>query len=209
MFDVSESTGSLSGPSATANQPRSGSQNSLVEALLQFVGTRGAAVAHGVLAEPLGDRGACSPCGVGVALHLAQRQRRDGDPTVAVADRVAGVLPSLVHQPPVGGPEVLEEPVAVAVAVVLHPLDRTIGVRQQPLQVGVVDPPPAQLAEHHHEQRRGVDRPVVRAVAGEVDPLGAEEAGLVHDPAGLLLGRSDRRSSPWSSASASSTPSAS
>ena len=51
----------------------------------------------------------------------------------------------------------------------------------------LVQPPSAQLAEQHHEQRRHVDRPVV----GRAHPPGwarrAVEARLVHDPPGLFL----------------------
>ena len=65
--------------------------------------------------------------------------------------------------------------------------------------------PTGQLAEEHHEQRRGVDRAVVDGPALEGRGVGAFEAGLVHDPAGLLL-RPGVDVLPWSSASASRTP---
>ena len=52
----------------------------------------------------------------------------------------------------------------------------------------VVEPPSTELAEQHHEQRRGIDRAVVGAVSGQRRSVDAEVSGLVHDPSGLLLG---------------------
>src|SRR4051812_31775609 len=52
-----------------------------------------------------------------VALDLGQGDRRRGEATGTIADRVAGVLPALVQEASLGPPLVLDEPVAVAVAV--------------------------------------------------------------------------------------------
>ena len=86
---------------------------------------------------------------------------------VGEVDAVPRVLPALVGQAPVGRALVLDEPVAVAVAVVLDPVQRPVGVRQQRVDLGARQPPAAQLAEQHHEQRRRVDRAVVDAAAAE------------------------------------------
>ena len=88
--------------------------------------------AGGVAVQRLGEVRAGEVRGVDVALHLAQRDRRLGQPAGPVADRVEAVLPALVGQAPVGGTAVLDEPVAVPVAVVLHPGQRLVGGRQQP-----------------------------------------------------------------------------
>src|SRR5439155_13130634 len=58
---------------------------------------------------------------VDVALHLAGRDRRLGDPAVGKALRVAGVLPRLDVEPARAALLELDEPVAVAVAVLVDP----------------------------------------------------------------------------------------
>src|SRR5919202_1753871 len=64
-----------------------------------------------------------SPRVVGVALHLAYGARQRGERPVGVDDRVPGVLPAVVLQPrPRVAGGVLEEAVAVGVAVLLDPL---------------------------------------------------------------------------------------
>ena len=85
-------------------------------------------------------------------------------------------------------PEVLDVAVAVPVAEVLDPGEGAVGVGQQAGQLLGRQPPPGQLAEQHDEQRRGVDRAVVGRATLQGERVRAVEAGLVHDPAGLLLG---------------------
>src|SRR5690606_31609531 len=58
---------------------------------------------------------------VRVALDLAQRDRSLGEVSVAPLDRVARVLPALVGQATAGAVDVVDEPVAVAVAVLGQP----------------------------------------------------------------------------------------
>src|SRR5690606_33124404 len=58
---------------------------------------------------------------VAVALHLRQRDRTVRGPSVGEADRVGRVLPALVEQTAVGRALVLDEAVAVAVAVLDDP----------------------------------------------------------------------------------------
>ena len=121
MFDVNESTCSLSGPSATAYQPCSSSQKSRLKRCLQLIRQLRMS-GHGFgVAEPGGDRGACPMGGIGVALHLAQRERRLGDAAVAVTNAVVRVLPTLVGQPAIGRLLIFDVPVAVAVAELGHP----------------------------------------------------------------------------------------
>src|SRR5947209_6080477 len=78
-----------------------------------------------------------------------------------VADRVEAVLPALVRQAPVGGPAVLDEPVAVPVAVPLDPGQRLVGGRQQPPYPLRIRAPAQALGEQHDVQRGGVDGAVV------------------------------------------------
>ena len=61
---------------------------------------------------------------VDVPLHLDRRDRRPGEGAVVEALRVAGVLPRLVLEPALGAALVLDEAVAVAVAVLVDPLER-------------------------------------------------------------------------------------
>src|SRR5712691_7560253 len=69
---------------------------------------------------------------VHVALHLDGRDRRLGRAPVVEALRVARVLPRLVHEAVPGAPEVLDEAVAVPVAVLVDP--------GEPPQRGLVQP---------------------------------------------------------------------
>ena len=131
MLEVSASTGRLSRSSATAYQPLSGSQKAWLNARL----SRAAAAlpvpgAGGVACLP-GERGAGPVGGVGVALHLGQGDGRLGDRAVGEVDAVPGILPALVDQAGRGLAGVFDEPVAVGVAVPLHPLQGAVGVGQQ------------------------------------------------------------------------------
>ena len=126
---------------------------------------------------------------VDIALHLAQRDRRLGQPPVGEVDPVEGVLPALVDQSSVGGPAILDEVVTVRVAVGDDPVQGTVGVRQQGLDLVVAGAPPPGLLEQHDEQRGGVGGAVVDVAAAE-HQIGREAlAPLVHDPTGLLLGQ--------------------
>src|SRR5207237_8922574 len=96
-----------------------------------------------------------------VPLHLARRDRRLGEPAVGVALRVARVLPRLVLEPVRRSALVLDESVAVAVAVAVDPLERT---QRRLLEVTHASPvvrPEPDLGEEHEIERRRVDRPVV------------------------------------------------
>ena len=73
--------------------------------------------ASAVVAELRGQLGGAQLGLVDVALHLAQRDRRLGQRAVGVEDRVVRVLPALLHQAVAAAPRVLDEAVAVDVAV--------------------------------------------------------------------------------------------
>ncbi len=104
--------------------------------------------------------------GVDVALHLGERDRRVGRAAVGVADRVARVLPALVEQAKPRAAAVLDEPVAVEVAVAVDPVERRQRVRPQALEQLVVAGPGVDLAEDDEPQRRRIDRAVVGVVRG-------------------------------------------
>jgi hypothetical protein len=61
--------------------------------------------------------------GIGVALHLAERDRRLGYRAITEADRVSRILPALVVQAAVAVTEVLEIAIAVTVGVTIHPCE--------------------------------------------------------------------------------------
>ena len=72
-------------------------------------------------AERVQQGGAADRRLVRVALHLAERDRAGGDPAVGEPDRVRRVLPALVGQSAASCVDVLQEAVAVRIAVVGHP----------------------------------------------------------------------------------------
>ena len=142
-----------------------------------------------MVAEGFRQLGPRAQRAVDVPLHLGERDgcvrerpRGEGDP-------VEGVLPPLVHQSVRRGALVLDEAVAVPVAVGSHPVERAIDVGQQRFEVGQRGAPPSQLAHEHDEERRRVGRAVVDGV-GAGHPGGRQTgADLVEDAPGLLLGR--------------------
>ena len=119
-----------------------------------------------------------------------------GSPPVAVADRVARVLPALVQQPAIGAPLVLDESVAVAVAVAVDPLERAQRVRPQPVDAGPVAGP-VERRPQQHRATAASSRPCRSTACAAVSPLRAISpvAQLVEDLAGLHvpLGSSVRR----------------
>src|SRR5439155_15358276 len=137
---------------------------------------------RGVAPDLPGQLGRAAFRVVDVALHLARGDRRARDAAVVEALRVAGVLPALVLEPARGAPLVLDEPVAVAVAVLVDPGERA---QRRLLQVAdarrVIRPAP-DLREQDEVERRRVGRAVV---PGEPGLRSLAVADLVDDLAGL------------------------
>ena len=126
--------------------------------------------------------------GVGVALHLAQCQRRLGDTAVAVADPVVRVLPPLIGQardPKSCWYSMYPSPSLSPYSAIHSSARSAFGTSLR--KASSLETPPAELAEQHDEQRRRVDRAVVRVATGECWCVDAEVSGLVHDAAGLFL----------------------
>ena len=67
--------------------------------------------------------------GVDVRLHLAQRDGPGGQPAVIVENGIVRVFPSLLHQSVLGAPRVFHEAVAIAVAMLVDPLQGGEDVR--------------------------------------------------------------------------------
>ncbi len=119
-----------------------------------------------------------------------------GERAVDAAHGVPGVLPALVGQPVPGGVDVLQQMVAVGVAVLDQPGQRPRQRRQQGLDLLGGQAPAAGVGQGEHPQRGGVDGAVVDRRQGPVDPVGGvrlpererRAAHLVEDLAGLLRG---------------------
>ncbi len=160
----------------------------LVEGLLQGGGLLAEALAEGGVALLGGEVGPGDERPVDVGLHLAERDRAAGGFARGERDGAGAVLPALVGGPAVGGPLVLDVPVAVAVAVLDDPAQRPVGRRQEGVDLVAAGAPPGELAEDHDVQRGGVGRGVGHRPAGERQRGRLAEAGLGQDPARLLLG---------------------
>ncbi len=143
---------------------------------------------HVGIAETQSDRCSGAVRGICISLHFTQRQRRFRDPAVAIPDAVVRVLPTLVGQPSIRCLEILDVAVTVAIAVLLHPFEGTVRIREELSQDILSEPPTTELAEQHDEQRRGIGRAVVRAASDQCRFVDTEIPGLVHDSSGLLLG---------------------
>ena len=127
------------------------------------------------------------PGGVGVALHLQKRDRALGETAVGVADGVLRILPALVGQTRVGAALIVDQAVAVAVAVVAHPVGGGDQVRPQPADQGVVAGAADVGAGQGDEQAGGVDPAVVEAERHLAQCAHLAAARLVHDLAGLAV----------------------
>ncbi len=180
MFDVSESTRLLLPVERERVEPAALlAPERLVEAVAQ----------HGRLAlEPVGELAVAPDLPrqlghaelrvVDVALHLAGRDRPDRLASVVEELRVVRVLPRLVLEPALRPAVVLDEAVAVEIAVLVDPAERAHRrLAQGADERGVVGPAP-HLREQDEEERRRVDRAVV---AREPGLRGLAGADLVDD----------------------------
>ena len=164
-----------------------GKEEAIAHGLRQFLGD-GAQLIAVSLSEVVAEVGGGEVGGVGIPLHLAQRDGPFGEASVGEGDGVPAVLPSLVPQERrrVGG--VLDEAVAVGVTPPSHPLHGVLHRRHQPLQLGAFGAEAEELTGQHDEERCRVDGAVVhvRAAQRGVGPL--PQAHLVEDLAGRLGG---------------------
>ena len=124
---------------------------------------------------------------VDVPLHLRERDRGFGEPPVGVDHRVVRVLPPLVADPAGRAAQVLDEPVAVQVAVPVDPGERGLRVGQELAREPDVAGPPQVLGVHDQEPRRRVHRPVVGRVRHDPRARELAVAHLVQDLARLLV----------------------
>ena len=131
----------------------------------------------------------------GIALQLAQSNRQRRDRAVLVPDSVVRILPALVIETDRRAGLVLLEPVTVAVAVLQHPLERSLGVRPVAVEDLFVAGPLVGVGKHDQEQQRGIGRPVVRREGQESEAGQLPITQLVRDLArffvlfGIVVGR--------------------
>ena len=103
----------------------------LLEADLQLLGLPLQGVGAFGQAELARARGGEALGGIDVALHLDERDRPLRQAAVGMKDRVVGVLPTLVGQPRLGCACVLDEAVAIEIALLVDPRQRTLDRRPQ------------------------------------------------------------------------------
>src|SRR5918996_4086678 len=78
--------------------------------------------------EPSGNGSRPASGSVGIALDLDERDRPLGQGAVGVEDRIVAVLPALIDQPLTCPPAILDEAVAVTVAVLVDPSERRLDI---------------------------------------------------------------------------------
>ena len=122
-----------------------------------------------------------------VCLHLDRRQRALGPPALRVQVAVAGVLPDLVGDPGRSLALELDEEVAVEIAALFHPFERGADARLEISDEIALGHPARGLGREPHEERRRVDRAVVRRAEGAAGPHDLALPDLVRDPSGLLV----------------------
>jgi hypothetical protein len=122
---------------------------------------------------------------VGVALDLAGRDRRLGTRPVGEQDRVPRVLPALVVEPAGRAPAVLEEAVAVEVALLLDPAHCGASVLFESADEFAVPCPQVVLVEQNEEERGRIVRAVVGRVRSVAEHCQFAAPPLVQDLSGL------------------------
>ena len=141
-----------------------------------------------VLPDQARQAGAAQLRVVGVALELARRPRKAGQPAVSVGDRVPGVLPALILEagllvaalvPDVAGAE--------QVGVLVDPVERRPGLVLELPHGLAVTGPALVLVEQHDVERRRVGTAVVRRMRPLLEGRHLPVAHLVQDAAGVLV----------------------
>ena len=98
----------------------------LLEALAERCGDLLQFRSAGLVTQCPGDRSAAAIGAVGIGLDFDQGDRALRQPPVRMAHRILAILPALVQETLVIAPAVLDEAVAVPVAMVLEPCNRLL-----------------------------------------------------------------------------------
>src|SRR6202042_2509297 len=115
------------------------------------------------MSQSLGEQRSVSFGAVYVRLDLAKGDRPLRKPAIMMENRIEGILPSLIREALLGLAMIFDEAVAVAVAVMIDPGERCLGVRPQRAHRLKIAGAPKILSEQQQEEGRGVDAPVVAA----------------------------------------------
>src|SRR5206468_6457611 len=153
--------------------------------LVHFMG------ASGELVGPLGialrdDLSERAHRGDRVRLDLDRRDRAFGPLALRVQVAVAGILPDLIRDARRALALELDENIAVEIAALLHPLERRADVRLELADEIALRDPSRGLRGEPHEERRRVDRSVVRRAERAAGAHDLALPDLVRDAPGLL-----------------------
>ena len=161
----------------------------LVEPLPEIVGLPLEPVREPVVAPDLaGEPRAADLRVVDVSLELARRSRKRGERAVREEDRVPGVLPALVLEAGLRvAALVLDVAVAVPVAVLVDPFERSPGVLLELSHESTALRPALVLVEQDQEQHRRVGAPVVGRMRALLERGELAAPKLVQDLPGLLV----------------------
>ena len=151
----------------------------LLEACLEVVGPRVAGRRRRFITVRIGHRGGGPPGCVGVGLDLGDRDGGMGEPSVGEADRVVGVLPSLVPERSRPCGRVLDVAVTIGIPRALEPRERRLHGGPERLDLLGGRAPAPQLVDEHHEQGRDVRGAVVDVAVGEGEGRSSREPDLM------------------------------
>ncbi len=116
-----------------------------------------------------------------IALHLHQGDGPVGEPAVGVEHAVLAVLPALIGQAGLPAAGIVDQPVAIGVAEMLHPGGGRLQGGPQVLDQRDVAGALGIGAGQGHEQRRGVDSAIIAPERHLPQGRHLALAGLVHD----------------------------
>ena len=159
-----------------------------VEPVAQFIRPRPVAGRPHRIAGRFEQAGRCLPGAIDIGLHFGERDRPARDAAIGMEDAVMAVLPALILQALIGQPAIFDKAVAIPVAMLVDPGERSLDLRHDAVQkadvAGAVEIGPGQ----HDEKRRGIDAAIIMA-EGHLAQLGHfAAANLVQDLAWLRIG---------------------
>src|SRR5690242_17282517 len=101
---------------------------SLLKAILEGTGLKQQVVSQCDQTLFAGQIGGAFFGGIGIALDFTERDRGFGKPAVLVKDGIVRIFPALLHEPFAGMTGILQEAVAVAIAIMIHPIEGALDI---------------------------------------------------------------------------------